>query len=389
MRVLIPHSWSQNMGDLAMLTAAVSGLRNALPGASITALVSHPDFTKQRSDLGIRLSPWPWPLKSRPGLAMAWYPLILISHFISITAFSLTGKRIFLSGYSRPLSEFFDCDLVVSPGGDFISPRYWFITTFSEFLFAKMLGKRVILLSQSIGPFDGFLRKDIARFALRLADTIIVREETSAQNIRDLGLDCRMTADLAFAFPDVPMKRKARDGVVICPKRMDSGLPGYRDTIMRVARAIRERTGMGIVVLPTDTHDLELQAEIASRLPDAEVIREVYPPQRIAEILSDSEFLISSRMHAIILGSLSDTPFFSIGDSFKFRSVLEDFPGGCVADYRDFSEADLEDLMGALERREETRKRIASTLPAVRDRSLSAFDIIKSECTRWGLAPRD
>lgn len=276
------------MGDAAMLMTTVGMLRAMAPGASICALVSHPDYTRQRCpDLGVGLEEWPWPVpgKKRLGiLGLVIYPLIFFSNLFSAAAFRLSGARVFiLNGRFRaPLSMLFDSDVVIHPGGDFISPNYFFMTTFGEILMAKILGKRTVILAQSMGPFEGLLNRAIAAPFLRMADLIIVREGKTALELERMGVTrAHLTADLAFAFPGKIEYAARGERVVICPKNIPRNRERYALGIRRLAKRIKEEFGFKIVLLPTDLHDVDFQSELGFGLaPDAAIVRTVHPQAR-------------------------------------------------------------------------------------------------------------
>src|SRR5512135_641637 len=149
-KVLVPHVYSSNVGDAAMVQCLVGAVAEIDPRAQVTVLASDPEFISSRLP-GIRaeITGWPWPFPARrPGaLDYAGWGLIWCSSILSALVYRLSGARMSLHGrgLSGPLMEFFDCDIVLSPGGDFLSPKYFTLSTFSEFLIAKIAGKRLAI----------------------------------------------------------------------------------------------------------------------------------------------------------------------------------------------------------------------------------------------------
>lgn len=215
-RILIHHSWSLNMGDAAMLITLVRMLRRMSPEARITALVSHPAFSRERC-IRAELDGWPWPVggsEAGSPLGMLSYPFIFLGNLLSAAAYRIAKARIFVFNgrYSGPLSRFFDCDVVISPGGDFISPRYCFMTTFGDFLMSRILGKKLIICAQTIGPFEGLLDGRLAAAVLGLADLIIVREEESARRLASIGLrDVHVDYRPGLCLPCAAAARRKKD----------------------------------------------------------------------------------------------------------------------------------------------------------------------------------
>ncbi len=79
-----------------------------------------------------------------------------------------------------------EADLVLSCGGGFLhdSIRGYVVHLF-EMAVVKLLGKRLNLVAQSIGPFRTARSQFLARHVLNRADLIVCREEKSRQYIRD------------------------------------------------------------------------------------------------------------------------------------------------------------------------------------------------------------
>ncbi len=376
MKILIPHSWSPNVGDMALLKTSVRLMREIVPKSEITALVSDPEFTMRKCPgLGIKLEKWPWPVRK---MNIIWYPLIYGSHMLSVLAFRTLGKKIFLFNreFEKPLSEFFNCDVLVSPGGDFISPKYGFVTTFSEFLFAKILKKKIIILPQTFGPFEGLLNGNLASLFLNMADLIFVREKKSARLLEEIGVKkAKLTADIVFTYPR-PEKTKREKKIIFCAENVRSAK--YTSKMVELSKKIAD-AGFEVVFMPANKADIRINKELAEKS-IAKSIDTVQDPDSVAVLVAESEFIISSRMHPLVLGTLSGTPFFAIGNTFKFEEVLGDFAGGswCKVD-----EIDIGKIMEKIEKREKIRNLISENSKAVRKRSEKTKEIIKQEIRSW------
>lgn len=382
------------MGDAAMLKTTVGILKGIDPDCEISALVSHPEFSRKRcKGLDAELLGWVWPVpeKGKPSLhELLSYPVVFLSNFFSAIVYRLSGAKVFIFNgrQAGPLGKFFDCDVVISAGGDFIGPKYFFVTAFGEFMLAKLLGKKLVICAQTIGPFEGLLNGFLAARIVRLADLIIVRESVTAEALRKLGInDAHLTTDLAFAFPR-PSGKKSQGGVVIlCPKNIGTGRERYAEKMRTLTRRIMDELEMEVVYLPTDTHDRDFQSEIAAGLEKkVKVIGEVHPPEEIARLISESDFLISSRMHAVILGSLSSTPFFAIGDSHKFKEILDPLCGGCTIGLRQLDDNGVDRILDGIRRRNLLRKEIGSNFGKMREKSMRNATILGEKFREWGLA---
>ena len=389
-KVLIPHSWSYNMGDAAMLLAMSDMMRRVSTGSEVAALVSHPQFTRERcAGIKAEIEGWPWPVpEGKPSFFdLARYPVVFLANMFSALLYRAFRKKVFIlnSEFSGPMGRFFDCDVVISPGGDFIGPNYVFMTTFGEFMMARILGKKLVIMAQTMGPFKGMLNGTLAGLALRLPNLIVVRENRTAADLKKIGINAVVTADLAFTFPKASGVAKNRKGVrvIICPKKIGRGREAYCRSMRMLAEKI---AGLGceIVFMPTDKYDVDFHKEIASGLDvKHEIISEVKPPEDIARIIANSDFVVSSRMHAIILGTLSSTPFVAIGDSFKFSEILEPLCRDCTIGVSELDE-NIEGIAARIVDRERLRKSIGENFPSVRERALRNESILAEKFGEWG-----
>ena len=387
MKITIAHSWSTNMGDAAILCATIKMLKRIDPDFEITVLASDPEFTKEKCpDLDAKLMIWPWPVSRKRGLSY-WIkaPFILASHFFSVLLYRLTKMRIFpFKEFAFPLSSFFDCDVLISSGGGFINPRFYFFISLSELAFAKILGKKSIIMPQTIGPFYPLMDK-IAGAMINLADAVILREEKSAEMLMRMGVkNTYVTTDIAFAG-DKEVSGKRKNRIIICPK--ETGKDSYDEYIEKLVGRIICETDCEVVFLPTEKADIEFQKELATGIP-VKVIDSIEAPEKISEIVSESEFIISNRMHPIIFGC--GTPFFAISDDHKFEGVLDKLCKGCCMDISGIEKDETIDLiMEKIRNREKLRKVVTGNFQKARMRAMETEGILRERFESWGENVRD
>lgn len=379
-KIVITHSWSLNMGDAAILLSLLEMLKSVSPASGITVLTSHPSFTRDRCpEIQADICGWPWPVpgSARPTLPELFsWPFVFIGNMLTALLYRLSGRKVFLLNgrFSEPLMRMMDCDVVISPGGHFIGQRYFFITSLGEIAMSKIMGKRFLICAQTIGPFDGWLSRRLVTAVLSLADIIVTRDSRSAGWLRREGLkNVHVTADLAFTFGHPQKCKKSR--IVLSPKGVSKDSERYVAGMAKLARSLADESGYDVLILPTDSYDLGVQSEIAARLDGkASRVDKVLPPARIAALIGESSFIVSARMHAIILGSKSCTPFLAISDSDKFADILGSFyEGGCVAAGVDSTERALM----LFRDRKELAKKMAAALPGLESKAIENAQILR------------
>ncbi len=106
-------------------------------------------------------------------------------------------------------------DVLISGGGSLLQD----VTSFKSLLYyslvikmAQLLGKKVIIFAQGIGPLQKERSEKIVRGLLEKADLITVRDEKSLERVKNWGLKATLVNDPVFSL-DLP-KHEADSGIV-------------------------------------------------------------------------------------------------------------------------------------------------------------------------------
>ncbi len=387
-RILLINSFSDNAGDMAIVLTMIKQLHELFPDVQITVSCSNPKVSrKHSSEVTYKHYPLPafasYPSYTLPQLFKGG--LVFCRNMLAAVFWRLSGKRI-LFNKKGPITDFIDSDLVISVGGGFISSDYGLLRPYHDFILTKLLGKPLVIYGQSLGPFRGTLSRAASAFVLGMADLIIVREEHSKKCLDELDIkDVHVTADLAFAF-QAPPKSKRTKRIILCPRmwtreHREAG-ERYLSFLSTLSKSLL-KTGRQVVVLPTAEEDLKFQKLLQGKLPGVTFINQVYSPQKIAQLLAGSEFLISSRLHPIILGSLSGTPFFAIGWEFKLDEVSPALGSESIrADKLD--DTAQKRIFKAIENKEKISMLVSENIKEIRQRAQSNVDILRTSLEKWG-----
>ena len=153
-----------NAGDEAMLCAIIDAIRNEEADAHITVISGNPKETSKKHNIN------------------------------AVGTFSAFGI----------LKAIANSDLVISGGGSLLQDAtsirntYYYLSIMS---LAKMMGKKVMLYSQGIGPLNRPSTRRAVGFVLRFVDTITVRDSISKEELESLGIeDVEVTADAVLAM---------------------------------------------------------------------------------------------------------------------------------------------------------------------------------------------
>ena len=176
---------------------------------------------------------------------------------------------------------------------------------------ARWLGKPAAGFNLSLGPLSA---RGEAKVARAFADTpLIVRDRRSLHYAERLGLKAQLGADPALLL-EPPRVPKEPGLVVMIPRYGVSPVP-FRRLYARLIKQGYEVFALGL----QPGFDEEAIAEI-SRLPH-EVTAD---PKRALHILASAQFVVSARLHGMILAAVAGTPFAGIDYDPKVVAFCEE-----------------------------------------------------------------
>jgi len=217
-----------------------------------------------------------------------------------------------------------------------------------RFQYAIQRDVPLILLPQTIGPFQSASIQAKARTLLRSAHAVYVRDPLSVQCVHELapGLPVFETVDVAMFMPFSQAQRSTgtRLRVGLNPsgllwkggysRKNQFGLQDDYPTLIR--HFIRQLLAKGAIDLELIGHDISgpnagnrnddyyvcklLQREF----PECRVGPFFYSPTEAKSYISGLDLLIGSRMHACIAAYSSGVPVFPLAYSRKFKGLFAD-----------------------------------------------------------------
>ena len=280
-----------NIGDESILRTLITSLREKIPDCRLTVLSHNPASTREK--YGVEAVE-----RMSPGAIL------------------------------RAVRQ---CDMLISGGGSLLQDvtssksihYYLFIIRL-----AKLLGKKVFIYSQGIGPIDhAFNRRATAR-ALKKADGIVVRDERSAKLLEQIGLPQErivITADpvIRMKRPDRTVGREilARAGIkkdgrltvgwAIREKNRDSA---FVREITECIRWLRENYDAESVLIPFHyEEDREVCSVIAERTNGAaKCLSEKYLSEDMLSIIGNMDVLVGVRLHSMIYAAIMGVPIIGV-----------------------------------------------------------------------------
>src|SRR5215813_2236409 len=287
------------------------------------------------------------------------------------------GLRRWILAKNQWLQQLEKADIVLSiAGGDSFSDIYGLARLLYVALpqiLAIVMGRRLILLPQTIGPFKRTFSRMVARSILRGADRVYARDSRSLAVAAALCGDapsdhkCDFCYDVGFVVDAVTPAR-----VEDLPVPANSGAPmlglnvsgllfrggythnnmfglqtDYKPLVYELIDFLIRQKGASVLLVPhvfgpaadSESDSVvcrqiweELKEKYGMRL---SVLRGTYDQSELKYVIGQCDFFVGSRMHACIAAVSQGVPAVSIAYSDKFKGVMEKIGvGSAVADAR-------------------------------------------------------
>jgi polysaccharide pyruvyl transferase WcaK-like protein len=266
-------------------------------------------------------------------ISIKYYPYTIIS----------SKKRII----TKYLKNLYGVDIVLDIGeGDSFTDIYgqarFNIQLKSKFLVLLLL-KRLILLPQTIGPFNKKSNKFFAFLLMRFVHKIFVRDELSSKYLDTSSIIRKKTIkslDMALYLPYKKQnfnEDKVQVGINISALLWNGGynrdndfglVVDYKEIINDIIIYFKSLSNVKIHLIPhviTDFEiedDLKICNEICQEFEGLILPTTFRSPIEAKSYISGLDFLIGSRMHACIAAYSSNVPLFFMGYSRKFEGLF-------------------------------------------------------------------
>jgi colanic acid/amylovoran biosynthesis protein len=344
-----------NAGDAAIVLAQAQRFRILAPAAELVLVSRTPACDREfyrRAGIRVVAAPFrrPFARSTRAGKALALL------------------RDLFAWGDLASLAaELRRADLAVSCGGGYLysyarafpGPAFWQVVF--QVRLALGLGRPVILLPQSYGPFRSPVSRLVVRRLLRhpRLRRALAREEISLAWLRSLAGGGEGAGKVALC-PDLALGYDAEGGhaapfAADLPRPrfavtlIDWPFPGdtrgrgrerkrerYLEEMAKACRALFARFGGSLLLLPhaLGPSPAEDDRRISRRL--LERLGGTVPPDRlrlwpraddlspaaVVSLLKGCDLLIAGRLHSAILGMLAGTPVIAVGYQHKSEGVM-------------------------------------------------------------------
>jgi colanic acid/amylovoran biosynthesis protein len=349
---------SHNVGDWLLMDRAAALVQGLNPDARVEGWAMDPESFAGRLPLA-HIHPSPV------------QPTRLLRSLAETAVAILTRGRIGPTSLRR-LTEL---DEAWSVGGGFFQYRGFRETCtitavhVSQWVLCRLAGVRLIMLPQSVGPFESRAQRWLARRALGWFDALLVREHISERYLIDTfpGLRdrIRLVPDLAFLVdsgrprgPSIKNEAEKTVGIVVrqwwFPGSADPGFQ-YETYLRKIAQVVDDLRSAGHAVDlivhstgPTAHGDDAVAVDgllgLLGRPMNVVRSADMLSLQNILDIYGGYDAMVATRLHAALMALAVGTPAFVVNYEWKSRGIfhalhLDDaqadidsfVPGGVVA----------------------------------------------------------
>jgi len=364
------HFGLGNFGNEATLQAALYHLRHLFPEAEMSCICTGPAAAATIHNITTR------PISRT--VVKAWLPSNRVARLL----------RAVLIGIPSELYRWLDAfmtlkgtDVFFVPGTGLLTDAYCVTgwgpySTFKWSLIAKLRGCKVLFVSVGAGPIYGRLSRFLVKAALALADFRSYRDARSMQYLKGIGFTPHndpIYPDLAFSLPQALMphcdnksRRRSIVGIGLMEyagrysveKPSAATYQNYLENLVLLVDWLLARE-YDVRLLIGDLSDRPVTQEFRSllkeRLSGYDASRIIDEPvdsvEQLLAQLAETNLVVATRFHNVLLALLSDKPAIAISFHHKCASLmgamgLSDY---CV-DINEFKAAELIEKVCDIER---------------------------------------
>ena len=288
------------------------------------------------------------------------------------------------------------CDALISGGGsllqDHTSTRslLYYLSTIG---LAKLLGKKVMIYANGIGPVSRPLNRKLVRRAVESVDAVTLRDVNSVTELRGMGVtreDITVTSDPVFnlAIPEggdessllayfgIPSDKR----FVAVSVRNWSGTERFSGEVAALCDMIYRQHGLNVVFFVMQPkNDEEITEHIRSLMqcPSFQV-GGIQNSADLIRVIGKAELMIAMRLHAIIFSAREAVPTVGIVYDPKVDSYLEMLGMPSVGGVGDFNAQKAFSIVSdVLRHRDETVSSLRGRLDELKRSELANARILK------------
>jgi len=298
-----------------------------------------------------------------------WAPEIIMTSLL----YRISGGKIGFGKFYRDLKK---VSVVFNiSGGDGFSDIYK-TRTFRHLLYpsliAAFLNKKLVLLPQTLGPFNKRKNRVLAEYVIRKAETVYVRDTEFAENLKKLNVSYKLAHDVSFYMKPKEVNNDVElnsvginvSGLAYYNNfgNLKGRFPYYKELIIEIIKYFQKHNVTIYLVPHTYNHetpelgsdDLQASKDIFHSLENKSGIHMInadYIAPEIKYIISKFDFFIGTRLHANFAAIFSHVPAFGLAYSYKFAGTFDRY--GLNENYSsviDMTQENVQEIISKIEK---------------------------------------
>ncbi|GGQ97207.1 polysaccharide pyruvyl transferase CsaB [Deinococcus ruber] len=196
---------------------------------------------------------------------------------------------------------------------------------------ALLLGRRVVVFNQSIGPLSLEGGARVARVLNDRRIQVIVRDRASLETLRRLGVQATLGGDPALLLAPTAGLTPRPETVVLAPR---GDVQDANAGLKALTRQLQER-GRRVVALSFHPG----VDDAAAHALGADEVISTSDPQRALDTIAAAGYVVGVRLHAVILAAAAGVPFAGVSYDPKVAGFCDD--AGAASVGTDFDAAQV------------------------------------------------
>jgi len=238
---------------------------------------------------------------------------------------------------------------------------------------AKLMGNKVIMLSQGIGPILNEKSRKITSNTLNKVDFISVRDKQSKEFLEDIGVDknkISLSADPVINFRAGEKQENKNEGKKkVCFSLRNWKSANVSGKISSIAEKLTENNIECHFIPFYYNEDLELVNEIEKNIGEAATYyKERLSTNEAYDIIKNMNLLVGVRLHSLIFAASADVPFVAVSYDHKVDHFVESVNMNVACNIEDIDIEQLYDeIINKLENEDDEREKLSISVEKLRD----------------------
>ena len=227
------------------------------------------------------------------------------------------------------IKNIFNTNILISGGGSLLQNKtsnfslYYYL--FIIFL-SKIFFKKVIIFAQGIEQIKGKLNKFVLKNILKKADYISVRDINSYNLLKKNNINSTLVSDPVYSIIQDTDIEKEKSGLIVQLRSFKGIDENFLNNLAETISLNYSKENIQILSLQ-DEYDKEVCLKFLEKLKNLNIKAEFIPQKDIQttiNIINKAKYMISARLHGIIVSQGLNTKTFALIYDDKVRTIAEE-----------------------------------------------------------------